>query len=63
MFLIVYIYSVIGMNLFAEIAVKPPMHKFLNFQDVPNAILTLLRMATGENWNDLMNAIGMPMTI
>jgi len=63
MILIVYIYAVIGMNLFAEVTMRPPMHIFLNFQTVPNAFLTLIRMATGENWNDLMDIIGQPYTI
>ena len=58
MFLIQYIFAVIGMNLFAKIKVKAPMHRWLNFQTVPNSLLTLLRVSTGENWNDLMYALG-----
>ena len=58
MFLIQYIFAVIGMNLFAQIKVKAPMHRWLNFQTVPNSLLTLLRVATGESWNDLMYALG-----
>merc|ERR1712241_961413 len=59
MFIIQFIFAVIGMNLFATIKVKAPMReKWLNFQTVPNSLLTLLRVATGENWNDLMYALG-----
>ena len=58
MFLILYIFAVIGMNLFAKIKLTGPMHRWLNFQTVPNSVLTLLRAATGENWNDLMYAVG-----
>ena len=63
MFLIMYIFAVIGMNLFAKIKVQGPMHRWLNFQTLPNSLLTLLRVATGENWNDLMYALGSQFSI
>ena len=58
MLLIVYIYSVIGINLFAE--VKPNgilENKFLGFSGFYKSFITLIRAATGENWNELMDAL------
>lgn len=63
MFLLIYIYSVIAVNIFADVKMKSPMHWMLNFQTVPTAFLTLIRVATGENWNDLLDAVGMGYTI
>ena len=59
MLLIIYVYAVIGMNIFGTIKLKPPMHSRLNFQNIQNSFTSLLRITTGENWNDLMNALGM----
>ena len=58
MFLFIFIYAVIGTNLFAEVKMKSPMHERLNFRTFPNAVVTLIRAATGEGWNDLMDALG-----
>ena len=58
MFLIIYIYAVLGINLFAEVKFKEPMHKRLNFMNISNAYTTLFAAATGEGWNNLMEALG-----
>lgn len=58
MFLFIFIYAVIGTNMFAEVKLKSPMHERLNFMSFPNAFITLIRAATGEGWNDLMDALG-----
>jgi hypothetical protein len=59
MFLIIYIYAVIGINLFGEVKIITPMTTRLNFMNVFNAIITLFRVATGEGWNDLMDVLSM----
>ena len=58
MMLLIYIYAVIGVNVFAQVKWSSPMHARLNFTDTGYALLTLIRVATGEGWNDLMNALG-----
>jgi hypothetical protein len=63
LFLIIYIYAVIGINLFGDIKMKPPMHERLNFQSVWSSFFTLIRVATGEAWNDLMDALSKGKTI
>ncbi len=55
--LFLYIYAILGMNLFATIKINGPMHELLNFKNVFVAFLTLFRVATGENWQDLMEAL------
>jgi hypothetical protein len=54
MALIIYIYAVLGINLFADVKFTGAMHDRLNFLDVWNAFITLLAAATGEGWDDLM---------
>ena len=54
MMVLLYIYAVIGMNQFALVKVNPPMHNFRNFQTVWKSMITLLQVATGEDWNDLI---------
>ena len=57
MFLIIYIYSVIGVSLFADIKTNGPMTKFYGFTGFYKSFITLIRIATGENWNLLMYAL------
>jgi len=57
--LIIFVYAVLGVFLFGNIKVNYPMTHRLNFQNCFNAFVTLIRMCTGENWNELMNALGM----
>lgn len=60
MLLIIYVYSVIGVSLFAEIKPNGPMGKFLGFTGFYKSFITLIRVATGENWNILMYALSRP---
>ena len=55
--LIIYIYAILGINLFAETKFNEPMHEKLNFLDLWNAYITLFAVSTGENWGDLMNSL------
>ena len=58
MSLLVYIYAVIGINLFADVKFGPPMHDWLNFRHVGYGYLTLIGIATNDSWIDLMNTLG-----
>ena len=58
MFLIIYIYSVMGITFFADVKMaNPPFHSRLNFRTFANSFYTTFRMATGEGWNDLYNEL------
>lgn len=54
LFLMYFMYSIIGMQLFAKIALGETLNEHANFQTFGQAMLTLIRASTGENWNGLM---------
>lgn len=59
MFLIFWIYSVLGMNLFGTVNKRTgeELNANANFENVGVSMLTLLRMATGEAWNSIMHDV------
>ena len=59
MFLIIYIYSVVAVNLFATTKLNPPMHELLNFQSPLTSFMSLIQIATGDGWNELMEALSL----
>ncbi len=50
LFLFFFVYAVIGMNLFGMIKEGNCIDRHANFSNIAMALLTLLRMVTGENW-------------
>jgi hypothetical protein len=54
MFLMIFVYAVIGMQLYAEVMLGDALNEHANFRDIFTAILTLFRFTTGESWNDVM---------
>lgn len=64
--IIIYIYSVIGMHVFGTVeqatvdeSEESGVHEYNNFATFPNAVLLMLRVITGENWQDVMlNCVG-----
>jgi len=55
LFLFFFIFSIMGMTLFGRVAHGDFVHRHANFENFPNALLLLFRMATGESWNGLMH--------
>jgi hypothetical protein len=45
------------MYLFADVKENDPMNDHINFRDVNSAILTLIRVSTGENWQKVLYAV------
>lgn len=43
--------------MFATVKMNGHMNDHLNFQDLGNAFVTLLRVSTGENWHYMLHAI------
>lgn len=58
--LLLYIYSVLGMQLFQEVKRNGPLDHHINFSTIGYAFLTMFRVSTGEAWHDLMNALTRP---
>jgi voltage-dependent calcium channel L type alpha-1D len=54
LFLLFFIYGVMGVQLFAKIAYHGSYNSNCNFRDFGTALLSLLRFSTGEAWNDFM---------
>ena len=53
--LVFFIYSILGVSLFKDITngeVIDPL--FMNFSNFHNAMLILVRVSTGEDWNTIM---------
>jgi len=55
--LFLYIYAILGVYLFAAVKWTGPLNEFVNFKHIGTALLTLLRVSTGENWHEVMYAL------
>jgi len=55
LFMFMFIYAIIGMNLFGNIKFADQITRLANFRDFPTAMITLFRIITGENWTQLMS--------
>lgn len=56
--LFLYMYAVLGMNLFASIKITEPINEYSNFQNVGSSMLVLLISSTGEGWEEIMLSLG-----
>ena len=54
LFLLLFLYAVPGINLFATVKHQNAINHHTNFESFGMAMLTLFRMATGEAWNEIM---------
>eukprot|EP00730_Choanoeca_flexa_P002876 TRINITY_DN11215_c0_g1_i2.p1 TRINITY_DN11215_c0_g1~~TRINITY_DN11215_c0_g1_i2.p1 ORF type:complete len:973 (+),score=264.15 TRINITY_DN11215_c0_g1_i2:187-2919(+) len=54
--MVFFVYAVVGMQLFGQMAVRPnaALNDQNNFRNFPNALLLLFRSSTGENWQVIM---------
>ena len=52
--LVMFIYAIIGMNIFGMVKLQQNLDNNANFQTFPTAMLFLFRITTGENWNNVM---------
>jgi hypothetical protein len=56
LFLLLYLYSIIGMELFGNVLNVNTSTDRLNFENFGNAFLTLFVITTGDGWTDIMNS-------
>ena len=54
--LFIFIYTVLGIQLFAKTAINGSLNEHVNFQEFWKAFMLLIRASTGEAWNELMYA-------
>lgn len=57
MLLFLYMYSILGVFLFAHVKLSEPLDKVVNFQSIGYSLMTLFRIATGEKWNEIVHAL------
>jgi hypothetical protein len=50
-------FSILGVNLFAETKLNGILDETVNFQNLGSAFITLIRITTGEEWPKLMEAL------
>lgn len=51
-FLVFFIYAYLGVQAFYNLALPGALNYRVNFRSFPNALITLLRIATADNWSD-----------
>jgi voltage-dependent calcium channel L type alpha-1D len=54
MMLLLFIFSILGVQIFATVQLQTVLNEHANFQNFGIALLTLIRFQTGEGWNDVM---------
>jgi len=52
--LFIYIYTILGVQLFAKVKLQGTLNVYSNFQEFWKAFMMLVRVSTGEGWSDLM---------
>lgn len=57
LFLLLFIFSALGINLFGGCVYQEFVSEKANFNGIGNAIITLFRCSTGEDWNKLMHEL------
>ncbi|KAL8611742.1 hypothetical protein ACOMHN_065367 [Nucella lapillus] len=57
LFLVMYIYSIIGMSSFGDIKLNGAIDDLTNFQTFGNSFLLLIRLATSAGWNDILDGL------
>ena len=60
MFLLLFIYAALGMNLFSGIVLQDFVTEKNNFRRIGTAIIYLFRCSTGEDWNKIMHELSLP---
>jgi hypothetical protein len=57
LFLVMYMYAIIGMVSFGNVKINGIFDEVVNFQTFGNSFMLLLRLATAAGWNDVLDAL------
>ena len=57
LFLLIYLYSIIGVTLFSPLQRNGIFTDVLNFETFTNSFLVMFKVATGDGWNDVLHAV------
>ena len=55
--LFLFMYSILGVNLLAEVKINGALHDNAGFHSFFIAFITLLRISTGEAWHDILRSV------
>ena len=61
--LIIFMFAIIGMNMFPNVIYQDYINENNNFEYFGLSILLLIRCTTGENWNFIMDELAIDNTI
>uniref|UniRef100_A0A8C4XC68 Sodium channel protein n=1 Tax=Erpetoichthys calabaricus TaxID=27687 RepID=A0A8C4XC68_ERPCA len=57
LFLVMFIYSILGMNLFRDLPRNGSINEIVNFETFANSMLLLFRLTTAAGWNDVLQQL------
>ncbi|XP_048254003.1 sodium channel protein 1 brain-like isoform X4 [Haliotis rufescens] len=57
LFLVLYIYAIIGLSSFGNLKINGALDDIVNFRTFFNSFMLLLRLATSAGWNDILDAM------
>lgn len=57
LFLVLFIYTIIGMSSFAYVKRSGAINDMVNFETIGNSMLLLFRLSTSAGWNDVLDAL------
>lgn len=57
LFLVMFVYAIIGMSLFGHVKLSGSLTERVNFQTFANSMVLLFRLTTSAGWNDVLEAL------
>lgn len=57
LFLVIFIFAIIGMSTFGHIKQQGNIDETVNFQTFGNSMMLLFRLSTGAGWNDILESL------
>ena len=59
LFLVIFIYAIIGMSAFGRVKKQGSLDDIVNFETFGSSMLLLFRLSTGSGWNDVMASLSL----
>ena len=57
LFLVIFIYAIIGMSIFGHVKKQGNIDETVNFETFGNSMMLLFRLSTGAGWNDVLESL------
>ncbi|BFY98489.1 hypothetical protein BsWGS_01529 [Bradybaena similaris] len=57
LFLVMFMYSILGMSSFSTVKLNGALNEIVNFQSFGNSFTLMLRLATSAGWNDVLESL------